>query len=118
MVLRLATTSETTRIPRVTLQLTWSEGTLLEANDVTRPWATNNSTSSFTITHRPPKFYKVQVRSCGNHHTNAPAGGLRDASRACKPCRHSNLSVKSISFTFDGEFLRIQLPVALNMLWE
>jgi hypothetical protein len=43
--------------------LTWARGTLLEADQVTGPWSTNNAASPYTL---PPagsgKFYRVQVK--------------------------------------------------------
>jgi hypothetical protein len=43
--------------------LTWPQGTLLEADELTGPWTTNNAASPYTT---PPsaakKFYRVQVR--------------------------------------------------------
>ena len=43
--------------------LTWPQGTLLEANDVTGPWTTNNAASPFTNSPSgAKKFYRVQVR--------------------------------------------------------
>jgi len=47
------------------LTLTWSQGLLLEANDVTGPWTTNLTASppSFTVTPTAPrKFYRIQVQ--------------------------------------------------------
>lgn len=45
------------------LTLTWSQGTLLEATNVTGPWVTNNAPSPFTVTPTElRKFYRVQVR--------------------------------------------------------
>ncbi len=47
------------------LTLSWSQGILLEANDVTGPWTTNLSASppSFTVTPTAPrKFYRIQVQ--------------------------------------------------------
>jgi hypothetical protein len=47
------------------LTLNWSQGILLEANDVTGPWTTNLSASppSFTVTPTAPrKFYRIQVQ--------------------------------------------------------
>ena len=46
------------------LTLTWSQGILLEANDVTGPWTTNLTASppSFIVTPTAPrKFYRIQV---------------------------------------------------------
>ncbi len=55
--------------PQVTLvlqnlQLTWSQGALLESTNVTGPWVTNTTaTSPFTIVPTGPmKFYRVQVQ--------------------------------------------------------
>ena len=43
--------------------LSWPQGTLLEATDVTGPWTTNNSSSPFTTSASAArKFYKVIVR--------------------------------------------------------
>ena len=42
--------------------LTWPQGTLLEANDVTGPYVTNNVTSPYTNTPAGSKFYRVIVR--------------------------------------------------------
>jgi Concanavalin A-like lectin/glucanases superfamily/Immunoglobulin domain/Immunoglobulin I-set domain len=43
--------------------LTWARGTLLEADQITGPWSTNNAASPYTL---PPagagKFYRVQVK--------------------------------------------------------
>jgi hypothetical protein len=48
------------------LTLNWSQGILLEANDVTGPWTTNLSASppSFIVTPTtaPRKFYRIQVQ--------------------------------------------------------
>jgi hypothetical protein len=47
------------------LTLTWSQGILLEANDVTGPWTTNLTASppSFIVTPTAPrKFYRIQVQ--------------------------------------------------------
>jgi hypothetical protein len=47
------------------LTLNWSQGILLEANDVTGPWTTNLSASppSFIVTPTAPrKFYRIQVQ--------------------------------------------------------
>jgi hypothetical protein len=47
------------------LTLTWSQGILLEANDVTGPWTTNLSATppSFNVTPTAPrKFYRIQVQ--------------------------------------------------------
>jgi hypothetical protein len=46
------------------LTLTWSQGILLEANDVTGPWTTNlTATSPYVTTPTDPrKFYRVQVQ--------------------------------------------------------
>jgi hypothetical protein len=45
------------------VMLTWPRGTLLEADQVTGPWSTNNASSPYTL---PPagsgKFYRVQVK--------------------------------------------------------
>jgi hypothetical protein len=46
------------------LQLTWSQGTLLEAANVTGPWATNNVATPPSFIVSPTgagKFYRVQV---------------------------------------------------------
>ena len=46
-----------------TLELNWSQGTLLEANEVTGPWATNSAPSPFTVSPTEArKFYRVQVQ--------------------------------------------------------
>lgn len=43
--------------------LTWPNGVLLEANDLTGPWTTNAVTSPYTNTPAGPrKFYRVQVQ--------------------------------------------------------
>lgn len=43
------------------IQLTWSAGTLLEANTVNGPWTTNVNTSPYLFTPTgPQKFYRVQ----------------------------------------------------------
>jgi hypothetical protein len=45
------------------LQLTWSQGTLLQAPSVTGPWTTNNASSPYTVTPSGAgMFYRVQVR--------------------------------------------------------
>jgi hypothetical protein len=45
------------------LQLTWSNGTLLQATNVTGPWTTNTATSPFIVTPSAPEmFYKVRVQ--------------------------------------------------------
>ena len=45
------------------VQLTWPVGTLLEANDVTGPWATNNAVSPYIVAPAgAKKFYRVQVQ--------------------------------------------------------
>ncbi len=45
------------------LTFTWSQGTLLEADDILGPWRTNSSPSPFTIVPtEPKKFYRVQVQ--------------------------------------------------------
>ncbi len=45
------------------LQLTWSQGTLMEAPSVTGPWTANNATSPYTVTPTGTmKFYQVKVR--------------------------------------------------------
>jgi len=45
------------------LLLTWPYGTLLEATNVTGPWATNTQASPLTVTpNGPQKFYRVQVQ--------------------------------------------------------
>jgi hypothetical protein len=45
------------------VMLTWPRGTLLQADQVTGPWTTNNASSPYTL---PPagsgKFYRVQVK--------------------------------------------------------
>jgi hypothetical protein len=44
-------------------QLTWSQGTLLEATNVLGPWITNAATSPYTVTPTGPrKFFRVQVQ--------------------------------------------------------
>jgi hypothetical protein len=44
------------------VQLTWSQGTLLEADQVTGPWTTNLALSPFLITSSAPqKFYRLQL---------------------------------------------------------
>jgi hypothetical protein len=47
-----------------TLRLSWSQGTLLQATNLTGPWTTNSSPSPFTITPSsgPQMFYKVRVQ--------------------------------------------------------
>jgi hypothetical protein len=43
--------------------LTWGQGTLLEAPDVTGPWTTNSASSPYTTSPSAArKFYRVQVR--------------------------------------------------------
>jgi hypothetical protein len=43
--------------------LTWPRGTLLEADQVTGPWSTNNATSPYTLAPAGSgKFYRVQVK--------------------------------------------------------
>ena len=46
------------------LQLIWSQGVLLEADEVTGPWITNSvATSPFTVTPiGPRKFYRLQLQ--------------------------------------------------------
>ena len=45
------------------LELSWSQGTLLEATNVTGPWTTNTATSPFTVSPTEArKFYRVQVQ--------------------------------------------------------
>ena len=45
------------------LTLSWSQGTLLEANNVNGPWVTNNAPSPYTVAPiGPQKFFKVQTR--------------------------------------------------------
>jgi hypothetical protein len=45
------------------LQLNWSQGTLLEATNVTGPWVTNAATSPFAVSPTASrKFYRVQVQ--------------------------------------------------------
>lgn len=45
------------------VQLTWPQGTLLEASDVTGPWTTNTAASPCTLTpSEARKFYRVIVR--------------------------------------------------------
>jgi len=44
-------------------QLSWPQGTLLEADDLTGPWVTNSASSPFLITPtQPRKFYRVLVQ--------------------------------------------------------
>jgi len=46
----------------LSLQLTWSNGTLLEANAVTGPWTTNSATSPYLVAPAGnQRFYRVQV---------------------------------------------------------
>ncbi len=45
------------------LQLTWPQGTLLEATDVAGPYVTNNAASPYTFTPTgPAKFFRVKVQ--------------------------------------------------------
>jgi len=45
------------------VMLTWPRGTLLEADQVTGPWSTNNATSPYTLAPAGSgKFYRVQVK--------------------------------------------------------
>ena len=45
------------------VQLTWPQGTLLQANTVSGPWTTNTATSPYLVTPAVGnKFYRVQVR--------------------------------------------------------
>ncbi|HWH72158.1 MAG TPA: LamG domain-containing protein, partial [Candidatus Sulfotelmatobacter sp.] len=45
------------------LQLSWPQGTLLEANDLTGPWTTNSATSPCLVpTSAAKKFYRVIVK--------------------------------------------------------
>ena len=45
------------------VQLTWPQGTLLEANDVTGPYTTNTATSPYTFTPTAAKkFFRVKVQ--------------------------------------------------------
>jgi hypothetical protein len=60
-----ASTSVTLTIQRVgaNVRLTWPVGTLLEANNVTGPWATNNAASPYTVAPTAAKkFYRVLVQ--------------------------------------------------------
>jgi len=45
------------------LRLSWPQGTLLEADQITGPWTTNTATSPLLIVPgaTPEKFYRVQV---------------------------------------------------------
>jgi len=45
------------------VMLTWPRGTLLEADQVTGPWSTNNAPSPYTLAPAGPgKFYRLQVK--------------------------------------------------------
>jgi hypothetical protein len=45
------------------VQLSWPQGTLLEANDLTGPWTTNNATSPYTFAPiAAKKFFRVKVQ--------------------------------------------------------
>ena len=44
------------------IQLSWSDGILLEATNVLGPWTTNNNTSPYTVTTSDPEhYYRIQV---------------------------------------------------------
>jgi hypothetical protein len=44
------------------VRLQWSQGTLLQASEVTGPWTTNSATSPYTVTESNPQmFYKVVI---------------------------------------------------------
>jgi hypothetical protein len=46
-----------------TFQLTWPQGVLLQADEVTGPWTTNTATSPFIVSPTAPqRFYRVIVR--------------------------------------------------------
>ncbi len=46
-----------------TVRLSWTQGTLLEANYVTGPWATNNAPSPYSVAPSAArKFYRVIVK--------------------------------------------------------
>ena len=45
------------------VQLSWPQGTLLEANDLAGPWTTNNAASPYSVTPTGSrKFYRVLVQ--------------------------------------------------------
>jgi hypothetical protein len=50
-------------LPGGQFQLSWSQGTLLEATDLRGPWTTNTASSPLTITPTgPQKFFRLQVQ--------------------------------------------------------
>jgi hypothetical protein len=45
------------------VQLTWPQGTLLEAGQLTGPWTTNTAISPYTFTPTAPqKFYRLIIQ--------------------------------------------------------
>jgi hypothetical protein len=49
--------------PGGVLQLNWSQGTLLEATNVTGPWVTNTATAPYTVpTTSPQMFYRIRLQ--------------------------------------------------------
>ena len=56
-------TVELTPVSGGHFQLQWSQGTLLEATNLTGPWTTNTAASPYTITPGAPQmFYRVKVQ--------------------------------------------------------
>jgi hypothetical protein len=62
--LREAPVTATLQLDPSTLQLSWSQGTLLQATNLTGPWGTNLSPSPFTIkpSGGPQMFYKLLLQ--------------------------------------------------------
>lgn len=61
--LGLPTVNLTIQPDGANLKLTWPQGTLLEANDVTGPWTVNTNGSPYSVTPAGAKrFYRVQVK--------------------------------------------------------
>jgi hypothetical protein len=61
---RATTVSVVLDIQRVgsNVQLTWPQGTLLEAPGVTGPWTTNSAPSPYTFSPTGTRFFRVLVR--------------------------------------------------------
>jgi len=56
-------TVELTPVTSGKFQLQWSQGTLLQATNLTGPWVTNTAASPYTITPGGPQmFYRVKVQ--------------------------------------------------------
>jgi len=64
MAATLSKPSATLQLDPSTLQLSWSQGTLLQATNLAGPWTTNPSPSPFTITPSsgPQMFFKLRVQ--------------------------------------------------------